>query len=187
MTSLRIPRILLAERDRFLRFLESRVGSREAAEDLLQAAYAKAVERAGELREMEAATAWFFRILRSAIVERARREGAAGRALAKLAGEIDSSDPREDTERNVCTCVTGVLGTLKPEYRDAIRAIELEGNELRVFADSARITPNNAAVRLHRSREALRKRLVSMCGACADHGCIDCTCSKERADVSRTD
>jgi RNA polymerase sigma-70 factor (ECF subfamily) len=176
-----LTHVLLGERDRFREFLERRVGSREVADDLLQGAYAKALERAGQLRDEESAIAWFFRILRNSIVERARREGAAARALERLASEIASAAPPEDAARTVCACVNNVLGTLKPEYEGALRAVDIEGHELRAFAREAGISPNNAAVRLHRSRQALRKRLVSMCGACARHNCIDCTCRRERA------
>jgi RNA polymerase sigma-70 factor (ECF subfamily) len=174
--SSRVASALLEERDRFLAFLAHRVGSREAAEDLLQTAYAKALEHAGDLRDEESAVAWFFRILRNAIVERARREDAAARGHARLAEEMKSASGPEEAARTVCACVAGVLGTLKPEYRGAVQAVELEGRELRAFAGDLGITPNNAAVRLHRGREALRKGLVAMCGACAEHGCIDCSC-----------
>jgi RNA polymerase sigma-70 factor (ECF subfamily) len=175
-----VTRALLRERGRFRDFLERRVGSQDVAEELLQGAYAKALERAGQLRDEESAVAWFFRILRNSMVERARREGATARALERLAGEIASADPPEDAARTVCACINNVLGTLKPEYESALRAVDLDGCELHAFASQAGISPNNAAVRLHRSREALRRRLLSMCGACARHKCIDCTCAGSR-------
>jgi DNA-directed RNA polymerase specialized sigma24 family protein len=44
---------------RFLAFLERRVGSRAVAEDLLQDAFVRGLERAPTLRRSEAATAWW--------------------------------------------------------------------------------------------------------------------------------
>ena len=44
------------------------------------------------------------------------------------------------------------------------------------YAAEAGITSNNAAVRVFRAREALRKQVARSCGTCADHGCLDCTC-----------
>jgi hypothetical protein len=41
----------------FLQFLEPRVGSRAVAEELLQAAFVKALEHDGELRDGETAVA----------------------------------------------------------------------------------------------------------------------------------
>jgi RNA polymerase sigma-70 factor (ECF subfamily) len=168
-------RVLLAERSRFVDFLHHRVGSRELAEEILHDAYAKAIERGGQLRDEESAVAWFFRVLRNAVVERARRESARARALEKLASEMEST-PSEPATNAVCGCVNGVLATLKPEYQASVRAMDLDGRELRAFASEAGVTPNNASVRLHRAREALRRRLLSTCGACAEHGCVDCTC-----------
>jgi RNA polymerase sigma-70 factor (ECF subfamily) len=168
---------LLEQRGRFLVFLTRRVGSGELAEEILQEAYARAFERGGQLRDDETAVAWFFRILRNAVIERARREAAAARTLEALAREMETSPPDAEVERVVCACVSGVLDTLKPEYQAPLRAIDLGGQDLRAFASEVGITPNNAAVRVHRAREALAKRLRSACGACATHGCIDCTCA----------
>jgi RNA polymerase sigma-70 factor (ECF subfamily) len=169
-------RILLEQRGQFLDFLTHRVGSGELAEELLQDAYARALERGGQLRADETVVAWFFRILRNAVVDRARRQAAAARALERLAREIDIMGGGEDVERAVCSCIAGVIDTLKPEYQAPLRAIDLGGQDLKKFAADAGITPNNAAVRAHRAREALAKGLRSTCGTCATHGCLDCTC-----------
>jgi RNA polymerase sigma-70 factor (ECF subfamily) len=169
-------RALLEERDRFRSFLHRRVGSRDVAEEILQEAYAKAFERGGQLRDDESAVAWFFRILRNAVVERARRQAAAASALERFAKEMEEGSRSEEVEQAVCSCVVRVLETLKPEYRDSVRAVDVDSRELREFAAEAGITPNNAAVRLHRARAALGKRLQETCGACAEHGCVDCTC-----------
>ncbi|MEX2145880.1 MAG: hypothetical protein WED01_02575 [Candidatus Rokuibacteriota bacterium] len=50
---------LVEHHRRFRDVLERRAGSRAAAEELLQAAPVKAVERGGELRDRESAVAWF--------------------------------------------------------------------------------------------------------------------------------
>src|SRR5262249_16694410 len=80
--------VLLAQRASFLAFLERRLGSRELAEELLQDAYARGIERLSAIRADESAVAWFYRLLRNAIVDRRRRQGAGQRALAKLAEEL---------------------------------------------------------------------------------------------------
>ena len=63
-----------------------------------------------------------------------------------------------------------------PEYAEALHGVEVDGLSLKDFAAAAGITPNNAAVRVHRAREALRRRLVATCATCAARGCVDCTC-----------
>src|SRR4051812_31554461 len=73
---------LLAQRGRFLAFVERRVGSRAVAEDLLQTAFARTLEKGGALKDGEGAVAWFYRLLRNALVDHHRRQAAEGRALA---------------------------------------------------------------------------------------------------------
>jgi RNA polymerase sigma-70 factor, ECF subfamily len=83
--------------------------------------------------------------------------------------------PRVESERTVCACVAGLAGTLKPEYAQALRRVDLEGASLALLAEEAGITPNNAKVRLHRARQALARRLEQSCGtSCCRRGCVDC-------------
>jgi RNA polymerase sigma-70 factor (ECF subfamily) len=71
-----------------------------------------------------------------------------------------------------------VLPTLKPEYAEIVRLIDLEERSVNEVARQAGITPNNAAVRLHRGRKALGQGLRRSCGACAEQGCLDCSCKR---------
>jgi RNA polymerase sigma-70 factor (ECF subfamily) len=75
-----------------------------------------------------------------------------------------------------CQCVARLADNLKPEYAEALRRIEVDGVAVKDYAVEAGITSNNAAVRVFRAREALKKQVVRSCGTWADHGCLDCTC-----------
>lgn len=146
----------------------------------------KSLARAPSLRDDEAVIAWFYRVLRNAIVDHYRRGGAEQRALAELAGrEAADVDPPIDAELHatICACVAGLVETLKPEYATAIRRVDLDGMPVVEFAREAGITPGNAGVRLHRAHAALRKRLALTCSLCAEHGCLDCRCN---ASVQRS-
>jgi len=159
----------------FLAFLERRVGSRADAEDILQAAFVRGVEKSGTLRETDRAVAWFYRLLRNAIVDHYRRSGTEARLFA---GEPDGADaPAEpEVEDAICACIRRLLPTLKPGYAEMIDRVDLGEEPLASVADGLGISPNNAAVRLHRARAALRRRLEQSCGTCATHGCLDCGC-----------
>lgn len=173
-----VVRVLVDNHRQFLGFLEKRVGSRSQAEDILQDAFVRGLDNAGSIRDGEAATAWFYRLLRNAIVDRARRRGAESRALERAAVEPELLSPANDRELmdTVCGCVTSLLDTLKPEYADALRHVDVGGAAVRDWANTAGITANNAAVRLHRARQALRRQVERTCGTCATHGCFDCHC-----------
>jgi RNA polymerase sigma factor (sigma-70 family) len=165
---------------RFLAFVQRRVGSRATAEDILQEAFARALARGESLRSDESAVAWFYRLLRNALVDHHRRASAASRALGAAALEPEAPAPGPDSELMgaVCQCVGDLVGTLKPEYADAIRSVDLNEGSVGDYAQTAGITANNAGVRLHRAREALMRSLVRSCGSCAAHGCLDCSCQK---------
>lgn len=173
---------LLAARGEFLAFLEKQLRDRALAEDVLQDAFARALERADQVRDEESVRAWFYRLLRRAVIDQHRRAGAAARRLERLAEALDEErrdDPlTEELESAVCACVTALAGTLKPEYARALQRVDIEGARVQDFAAETGIAPGNASVRLFRARAALRERVQSACGACAEHGCLECTCRR---------
>jgi DNA-directed RNA polymerase specialized sigma24 family protein len=120
--------------------------------------------------------AWFYRVLRNAVTDQHRRAGTAERALRSFAAELDGAEAPPDLEAEVCRCVSTLAQTLKPEYQVALQRIELDGVPVKDFAVEAGISSGNAAVRVFRAREALRKQVVRSCGTCAEHGCASCTC-----------
>ncbi|MCW5982015.1 MAG: sigma-70 family RNA polymerase sigma factor [Bryobacteraceae bacterium] len=166
----------------FLAFLEKRVESREVAEDILQSAFVRGIERGGSLAGEESVVAWFYRVLRNAVIDHYRRRDSSEKVLRTWGREfLDRAAPEAATRDAVCDCITGLLEDLKPEYRDALRLVDLEGRSLAELAVSQGITPGNAAVRIHRARAALRRQVREACGACAEHGCFDCECGAEAA------
>jgi RNA polymerase sigma factor (sigma-70 family) len=169
--------LLVANHRQFLRFLEGRVGSPAVAEDILQDAFVRGLEKLHDIESEESAVAWFYRMLRNATIDHHRRKASASRALESFAAELDPEVPTGEVETAICQCVATLAQTLKPEYADALRQVDLEGLAVKDFAAIAGISSNNAGVRVFRAREALRKQVARSCGTCADHGCLDCTCS----------
>jgi RNA polymerase sigma factor (sigma-70 family) len=170
---------LLANHRAFLRYLERRVGDRALAEDILQDAFAKVVARPEQAPADEAIVPWFYRTLRNAAIDQFRRRGAADRAYEAFARELETSEiPSEEMEAEICACVSRLAATLKPEYAEALTAIEVGGTPVKVFAEQRGLSSGNAAVRVFRAREALRKRVTESCGTCAEHGCLNCTCGQ---------
>jgi RNA polymerase sigma factor (sigma-70 family) len=173
-----VLRLLVDNHARFLGFLERRVGSRDEAEDILQEAFVRSIGRTDALRSPESATAWFYRVLRNAIIDHHRRQSTQSRVFLQLAAETEQATGASDQELEAvaCACITALVDTLKPEYGAALRHVDLDGLSVRAFAKETGITPGNAGVRLHRARQALRRQLARCCGTCLEHGCLDCTC-----------
>ncbi|MFZ5894604.1 MAG: RNA polymerase sigma factor [Myxococcota bacterium] len=159
----------------FLEFVQRRVGDRDTAEEIVQNALVSNLDKLQTVRE--SAVGWFYAVLRNAIIDYRRRKATAEKRLQAYAAdaELTAADDAE-LHRVVCQCVAELATTLKSEYADALRQIEIEGLPVKDYAERVGISPNNAGVRVFRAREALQKQVVRSCGTCATHGCVDCTC-----------
>lgn len=171
---------------RFLSFLKPRVRTTQDAEEILQTAFVKAVESDESLRE-ESVIAWFYRLLRNALTDYYRRQSVEQRDWERRRNNWSESAENHELERTVCACVQGLLDTLKPEQGTLVRRVDLEGADVASAAVELGITPNNASVRLHRGRHALKERLVQTCGVCATHGCFDCSCASSKPETGGSD
>lgn len=170
---------LLASRAKFLGFISARLHDKAAAEDLLQSAYIRALEHGPELRDGESTVAWFYRILRNALIDHYRRSDVRERGDTEYASATPLSYEPE-LEQTACACIGDVIRDLKSEYRLAIEDVDLGGQSVEDFAKANDITPNNALVRLHRARKSVAKELTAVCGSCAEHKCIDCSCKRSQ-------
>ena len=168
---------LLENHRAFLQYLERRIGDRALAEDVLQEGFAKVVARPDQAPTDESVIPWFYRTLRNAAIDQFRRRGAADRAYEAYARDLETQEaPTADMEAEICACVSRLAATLKPEYAEALEAIEVAGTPVKTFAEQKGLSSSNAGVRVFRAREALKKRVIESCGTCAEHGCLNCTC-----------
>ena len=171
--------ILLENHRSFLSYLTKRVGDRALAEDILQDAFVRNIARFDDLPE-ESVVPWFYRTLRNAAIDHYRRQQTKTKALVQFAKEIEPAEmPHEELRTEICACVNRLADTLKPDYAEALKAIDVDGTTVKSFAEQKGLTPSNAGVRVLRAREALRKLVVSSCRMCAEHGCMNCTCTPE--------
>ena len=126
--------ILLENHRAFLKYLERRVGNRAVAEDILQDAFAKVLDHPNHLPpdEDEGVVRWFYRVLRNAAIDHFRRRGTASQAIEAFARELDAHvAPEPDMGAEICACVMRLARTLKPEYAEALQAIDVEGTPAR--------------------------------------------------------
>ena len=173
---------LNTQRNAFKAFLTARVGSEAEAEDILQNGLLKALQRAGELQDDTKLTAWFYQLLRNAVVDHYRARGstrkrheALGEMIATLGEDVVAAP--KGWEAQLCGCLGSVVDTLKPRHAELLRRVDLDGESVQTAAKALGITPNNASVTLLRARRELREKLQAFCGACADGACLDCNCA----------
>ncbi|MAT03890.1 MAG: RNA polymerase subunit sigma-70 [Acidimicrobiaceae bacterium] len=180
-----VRRALVESRRQILNFLQRRLGSSEAAEDVLQAFMLRAIERSTQLRDVRSVRGWLSRILATTIVDHQRRSTRRRQREAVMhPNDIEALEIEADEELDeaVCNCLYKLLPTLKPDYAEVIWRVDLLGEPRDRVAASLGVTLNNVTVRLHRGRQALKKRLEEMCLTCPIHGFLDCRCEEaERA------
>ncbi len=182
MPSIDLP-TLLSRRTSFLNFVKRRVDDRALAEDILQAAYMRALENAHtrDLPNAESSVAWFYAVLRNAVIDHYRRRTSEASAMERWKNEFGDSEPavpEPATHNFICGCIEHVLPQLRPSYAELLREVDLAEMPLTEFAERHQLSPGNAGVRAHRARAALRKALAEFCGACSLHACLDCVCKQ---------
>jgi len=172
---------LSAQRTAFKAFITSRVGSASDAEDILQINLAKAVQRSLEIHDGQKIVTWFYQILRHAIIDHYRTQGAVRRRDAAVKTLVTSLE--QDTtipsswEPQLCVCLGGIITSLPTPNSELVQRVDLEGESVQVVAEQLGLTANHASVILHRTRKTLRTKLENFCGLCAtEEACRDCDC-----------
>lgn len=170
---------LVEAQKQILQFLQRRLGDRDAADEVLQRFSLRALERASQLHDVRMVRGWLGRILATTIVDY-QREAARRRRREIVVdqAEVENHPVDEELDAAICNCLYRLLPTLKAEYADIIWRADILGEPRNRLAESLGTSLNNLTVRLHRGRQALRKRLEEMCRTCPVHGFLDCHCEK---------
>jgi|SRR5207244_7666516 len=171
--------VLVSNHRRFLGFLAARLPDRACAEEILQQSLLKAIERQHTLDNDTSVVAWFYSILRNAIADFYRARARQATQQEEYVQERLRTASADQLKDEVCNCFRDLLSTLKPSYAAVLDRVDLQGRSISDVAKELQLTPNNLMVRLHRARHALRLRLEQACGTCAEHGCLNCTCSRK--------
>jgi RNA polymerase sigma-70 factor (ECF subfamily) len=163
---------LVRQREQLLAMVRHRGGARVDAEEVLQVALQRALERADQVRDPARAGAWVARIVRNVLVDELRKRQEYLLPVDEL--ELSAIDDGGID----CWCVLVQAEQLKPEYTSILRRVIVDGRPVTEVASELGLTPNNAMVRLHRARKALKKRLADHCGTTTVRSCADCGCAE---------
>lgn len=149
-----IERLVAGHRE-LLVFLESRVANRAIAEDILQAAFVRTLEKGSGVESSESAIAWFYRVLRNSVTDYFRRPGTERRALDAEARDCRHMAHAENKMRDArcdLASTSHAFPTLKAEYAEIVRRIDLEEEPPADVANALGLTsPNSPRDRSGRS------------------------------------
>lgn len=129
------------------------------AEDAVQSAFIRALERIDQLKPGSPFGPWFYRVLRSTCLNLRRREALRSHEeipVSAAGGRDPESDfHRELTRRKVMTA----LGELPEMQRLAVTLYDLEGYSHQEIAEILGIAVGTSRAHVHHARRALRQMM----------------------------
>ncbi len=177
LTPAMVIAVLVENYREFSRFLEQQVGSSAVSEDILKDAFVHGMHKLDASRPDESTLSWFYRLLRSAVIEQPRYADAFDGKLGLFRAELEQRiEPSADLQGAIRRCLGALAGTLEAEHAAALLSVDLGGHSVSDFAGHIGASAQVAQLRVDAARAALRRQVVSACGTCIVHGCWNCTC-----------
>lgn len=169
---------LIKNRVQYLRYYRRRLGTLDEAEDALQDFCLRALQYSYQLQDTKRLHGWLSRVLRSTLIDRYRRSAARDRLLAEFATFAPETEAGGETLE--CECFQSCLPTLRPDLAELVNRADIQGQPHAAIAAEMGLSVGNVAVKLHRARKALRKKLIETCQACPAQGFFRCGCGPAR-------
>ncbi|WP_437746223.1 sigma-70 family RNA polymerase sigma factor [Sorangium sp. So ce1504] len=163
---------LATQRSALLESVRRRARAGVDAEEVLQRAIERALDRSDQVRDPARAAAWVGRVVHNVLLDELRRK----HDVVLPVDELELAPVGDDGVD--CWCVLVQAEQLKPEYALILKRVIVDGMAVTDVAAELGVTPGNAMVRLHRARKALRDRLKEHCGTTSARSCSDCGCAE---------
>ena len=130
-----------------------------AAEDAVQNAFLRALDRIDDLEPGSPFGPWFFRVLRSVCYNARRRESRQPDASIPP-GTSGGADPEEEALRRLDRArLLEALGDLPERQRSAVLLYDIQGYSHSEIGEILGISPGTSRAHLHHGRKKLRQAL----------------------------
>ena len=172
-----VAKALRAHGNELRAFVRARVPSAEV-DDVLQTAAIRAFEKAESLQDPARVLPWLYRLHRNIVTDEMRKQASRQRLVDDAARVLEV--PAQQDTQDPCRCsVSQARRVEPPAYASILMLVDVGDASLAEAARILGITASNAAVRLHRAREKLRKTMREHCGVTNLRECADCRCVHE--------
>jgi len=154
-------KILAKSRGRLYRMAYAWTNNPALADDLVQQTYYKALRNQKQLRDIDAADAWLFRILANCLTDyyRARKELLSDDELVI----IEKRTPEHEAhDEQLAQRVRQAVRSLPLSQCQIVTLVDLEGFAYAAVAQILDIPVGTVMSRLSRGRRALRERLLDV-------------------------
>jgi RNA polymerase sigma-70 factor (ECF subfamily) len=147
---------------RMRRFARSLARDPDRADDLVQAACQRALERLSQVREGTRLDSWLYRIIYTRWIDKVRRGKTRSAHLVVLAGEDVPAAANEKAAKDMATAldIKNALAKLPAEHHAAITLVSVEGYSYEEAASVLDIPIGTVASRVARARIMLGRLMV---------------------------
>ena len=135
----------------------------DAAEDLLQDVFVKAMRAGQGFCALDNPRAWLFQVARNALVDRFRMQRPTEPLADDLAETAEFVEEPAAPIDALAGCVSRVLDELSTDDATILRACDLGQQTQRAFAQAHGLSLAAVKSRLLRARQRLRDRLTTVC------------------------
>jgi RNA polymerase sigma-70 factor (ECF subfamily) len=135
------------------------LGEAHDAEDAVQDAFIRALERIDQLSPGSPFGPWFYRVLRSTALNLRRHEKLRSHGPIPVGAATGSDTEAEAIRRIDRQAVLEALGHLPEMQRTAVTLYDLEGYSHQEIAEILGIAPGTSRAHVHHGRKALRQLL----------------------------
>ena len=151
---------LIAVLPRLRRFARGLTGSAADADDLVQGACERALNRTHQFQEGTRFDSWMFRIAQTMWIDQLRSRNIRREASEDEGMHIGTDEPVRRVEARLALReVRAALGELPPEQRAALLLVTVDGLSYKEAADVAEVPVGTIMSRLARARIALQAKL----------------------------
>lgn len=153
-----------------LRYIRSKINSKEDGEDILHNVFVKISEKGDSLSRKDNLKNWLFLITRNAVIDYYRKKSVRKRVnldetlIDRIAGEEEAN-----VTGGVDQCLAKFIERLPETYKPMLIDSELKGIKQKELADKYHLAYSSLRSRVQRGREKVRQQLIAGCRNKNDH------------------
>ena len=140
------------------RYARSLARDDQDADDVVQDALVRAIERQGTFQQGRGRRQWLLAIVHNVFVSAKRREAAEARRDARFAQTMLSHVDADQEDRARLAQLAQAFAVLSDQHRSVLHLVAVEGMTYREAADILDVPVGTVMSRLARARTALRDR-----------------------------
>jgi RNA polymerase sigma factor (sigma-70 family) len=146
-------------KDRIFHYLLRHTRNEQDAQDVLQDFFVRVLTRADDLQNCEKIRGWLSSILRSVLSDHFRKRDQERKFLHEYASFLTLMGPAEEKPETDLPCIKKYLPELNPGYQKLIERADLRTEDRMKISSDLGLSPNTLRVKLHRSRQALGRKI----------------------------